>query len=146
LAFAMSALGDYAGALNETKHALDLNPYIPTPRFRLLIDLQYEEATVLAPELDPTARVAGGDVIDAFQFSPGALDEVFTEKKAEASKQDDGPGREALAEARRSMERGLLEQASVEAQRGAMLGADRIEVLLLQGEIFLRRGLAGEAV
>ena len=52
----MSALGDYQGALRETKLALDLNPYIPQPRYKLLIDLQFEEASVLAPELSPGAE------------------------------------------------------------------------------------------
>jgi tetratricopeptide (TPR) repeat protein len=44
------------------------------------------------------------------------------------------------------MERGMLEQATLEAQRAGVTGAPRVEVLLLQGEIFLRRGLSGEAV
>ncbi|MGH7447361.1 MAG: tetratricopeptide repeat protein, partial [Longimicrobiales bacterium] len=152
LAFTLSALGDYAGALRETKHALDLNPYIPSPRFRLLIDLQYEEASVLAPELDVASRVAGGEIIESFNFQPGALDALFAEDSGAGALREPGrapaaePDRELLNAARQALERGLLEQAGVEAQRAAVTGAPRIDVLLLQGEIFLRRGLAGEAV
>ncbi|HUF51217.1 MAG TPA: tetratricopeptide repeat protein [Longimicrobiales bacterium] len=147
LAFALSAIGDYQGALRETKLALELNPYIPTPRFRLLIDLQFEEASVLAPELDSAAHVAGGDSIAAFHFQAGALDNVFT-GTALAGPQPDAqsPGDEMLLAAHAALERGLLEQALTEAQRAGMYGAPRIEVLLLQGEIYLRRNFSGEAV
>src|SRR5690606_23761963 len=45
-----------------------------------------------------------------------------------------------------ALEDGRFEKAGADAQRAAAQGANRIEVLLLQGEIHLRRGLAGEAV
>ncbi|MEX0907593.1 MAG: tetratricopeptide repeat protein, partial [Gemmatimonadota bacterium] len=149
LAFAMSALGEFEGALRETKLALEMNPYIPTPRFRLLVDMQFEEASVLAPELDATALVAGGDVIRSFDFQPDLLDSVFSDgvtAKPPISTADRAPGDDALAAARTALATGLLEQASADAQRAALYGASRIEVLLLQGEIFLRRGASGEAV
>jgi tetratricopeptide (TPR) repeat protein len=149
LAFALSALGDYQGALRETKLALELNPYIPVPRFRLLIDLQYEEASVLAPELDAAARMEGEGAIQAFQFQPGSLDSVFGSGFAAAQTAPAAganPGEELLRSARESLQRGLLEQAAAEAQRAALYGANRMEVLLLQGEIFGARGFAGEAV
>jgi cellulose synthase operon protein C len=144
LAFALSALGDYQGALRETKIALELNPYIPTPRFRLLIDLQFEEASVLAPELDAAARISGGDAVQAFEFDADVLDKVFTGTGGEPVPQS--AGAELLDEARRAMERGLLEQAMAAAQRASLNGANRTELLLLQGEIYLRRELSGEAV
>src|SRR5690606_35968393 len=77
LAFALSALGDYQGALRETKRALELDPYFPTPRFRLLIDLQFEEGRVLAPDLDVArdAKEAGEDA--PFEVEQGALDAAF---------------------------------------------------------------------
>src|SRR5690606_33964705 len=77
LAFALSAIGDYQGALRETRHALELNPYIPTPRFRLLIDLQFEEASVPAPELDIAQQVEKGSGVPSFEFASSALDELF---------------------------------------------------------------------
>ena len=158
LAFALSALGDYPGALRETRHALDLNPYISTPRFRLLIDLQFEEAGVPAPELDIAERVGSGHGIDAFEFNPSSLDAVFG---AEGSGQSvdvepSEPGRalrrpsspasiESLASARGALESGEYGRAATEAQKAAALGANRVDVLLLQGEIYLASGAAGEA-
>lgn len=149
LAFALSALGDYEGALRETKLALEMNPYIPTPRFRLLIDLQFEEASVLAPELDVAERMSGTDAIQSFNFQPDSLDAVFDRASAAAQPVRTAavsPGDELLASAQAALERGLLDQAGVDAQRAGMYGASRMSVLLLQGEIFLRRGFAGEAV
>jgi tetratricopeptide (TPR) repeat protein len=146
LAFALSALGDYEGALRETKLALDLNPYIPAPRFRLLIDLQFEEASVLAPELDVSQRVQGEDAVQSFHFHAGALDSVFAGKAVTSDPSAADPARELLASAKRALDRGQLEQASADAQRAAMHGAPRIDVLLLQGDVFLARGFSGEAV
>jgi tetratricopeptide (TPR) repeat protein len=162
LAFALSALGDYQGALRETRRALELNPYIPQPRFRLLIDLQFEEAGVLAPELDTAERVIAGAAIPSFEFKPESLDEVFSEPAQPERMRDAGTAAarvedgalqasapasiEPLSAARAALERGNFAVASSHAQKAASLGANRIEVLLLQGEIFLERGLAGEAV
>jgi tetratricopeptide (TPR) repeat protein len=149
LAFALSALGDYPGALRETRLALELNPYIPTPRFKLLIDLQFEEASVLAPELDPAARIGGDTIIEQFHFQSGVLDSVFGGAQQAAEQRTGGvedAAADMLRNATASMERGMLEQALTEAQRAAMYGAPRTDVLLLQGDIYLRRGLSGEAV
>ncbi|HEY0672031.1 MAG TPA: tetratricopeptide repeat protein [Longimicrobiales bacterium] len=157
LAFALSALGDYQGALRETKLALDLNPYIPQPRYKLLIDLQFEEASVLAPELDTPQRVMapGGESIPQFEFKPESLDAAFDSALPEtaaaagaaaadvANAQDGAP---LLEEARKSLALGKLEDATEQAQRALRAGADRREFLLLQGDIYARRGLAGEAV
>ena len=151
LAFALSACGDYPGALRETRHALELNPYIPVPRFRLLIDLQFEEAGVLAPELDAGERVQAGSPIESFEFEPASLDALLSPEPASetarpASEPSTPAAIEPLAGARAALEAGRFERAAADAQRAASLGANRIEVLLLQGEIFLRRGLGGEAV
>jgi cellulose synthase operon protein C len=152
LAFALSALGDYQGALRETKLALELSPYIPAPRFRLLIDLQFEQASVLAPELDRTATISGDGAVRSFEFHADSLDGVFGAAdsggpgRPNAVTQDDAPAVKLLESARQAMEQGLFEQASSRAQRAAMYGARRIDVLLLQGEIFLHRDASGEAV
>jgi tetratricopeptide (TPR) repeat protein len=60
--------------------------------------------------------------------------------------QFEDPAVELLAAAREALQQGMLERASSHAQRAGIHGASRVEVLLLQGEIFLRRGAAGEAV
>lgn len=161
LAFALSAAGDYPGALRETQRALELNPYMPQARFRLLIDLQYEEAGVLAPELDAPERLGVGDAIPTFEFREDGLDAVFgaadeaaalsepvaAEPPVEESLVPSSTASiEALAETRALLERGEYVSAMATAQRAAALGANRIELQLLQGEVFLARGLAGEAV
>jgi tetratricopeptide (TPR) repeat protein len=159
LAFALSALGDYQGALRETKHALDLNPYIPQPRYKLLIDLQFEEASVLAPELDSAQRVMApvGESIPQFEFNAASLDAAFTAALPHASDEQQavslaaetpaGPdAAELLESARAAFEQGKLDEANELAQRALRAGADRREFLLLQGDIYVRRDFPGEAV
>jgi cellulose synthase operon protein C len=155
LAFTLSALGDYKGALRETKLALELNPYIPAPRFQLLIDLHFEQASVAAPELDAPDRVEGAAAVRSFDFRPESLNAVFVADEAASGDRQRGSvssqatrvgADSSLSEARQALERGLLEHAAAAAQRAALQGASRMEVLLLQGEIFLRRGFSGEAV
>ena len=154
LAFALSALGDYQGALRETRLALELDPYIPTPRFRLLIDLQFEEASVPAPELDIAQQVEKDSGVPSFEFAAGALDDLFQRADPLAHAIASAPERELpveqieaeLAQARRALASGLLENAQAHAQQAQRLGADSVSVQLLLGGIFLQRGLAGEAV
>jgi tetratricopeptide (TPR) repeat protein len=113
--FALSAAGDYQGALRETNQAMALNPYITTPRFRLLIDLQFEDASVAAPDLDGGERVASGEVIESFEFEPSALDSVLGDDSP-AGKADPHPAAaqstaasiERLAEARVALEEGKV--------------------------------------
>lgn len=157
LAFALSALGDYQGALRETKHALDLNPYIPQPRYKLLIDLQFEEASVLAPELESSEHVKVGEQIAEFDFQPESLDEAFTSalpgssapapaKAPPDTRQSSREGETLLELARKLVAQGKLDEATETSQRALRAGADRREFLLVQGDVYLRRGLAGEAV
>ncbi len=160
LAFALSALGDYPGALRETQRALELNPYMPQPRFRLLIDLQYEEAGVLAPELDAPTRVDATGGIATFEFEGEGLDAVFGEAptpplpepvlelvdEPDALAPSSPESIEPLAAARAALARREVTLALDEVQRAAALGANRIEVMLLQGDAFLDRDLPGEAV
>jgi len=165
LAFALSALGDYQGALRETKHALDLNPYIPQPRYKLLIDLQFEEASVLAPELETAERLGVGEQVVDFEFKPESLDAAFTSALPASAAATASPkpvtaapitaavvasgskeGNAILEQARKLLAQGKLDDATEAAQRSLRAGADRRELLLLQGDVYLRRGLAGEAV
>lgn len=141
LAFALSALGDYQGSLRETKRAIELDPVFPAPRYRLLIDLQFEESAVLAPELEESARVEPGSPVEAFAYEPGSLDRTFAELESDESEGD------ALEAARDALARGQLERASAEVRRAVSSGGGATtEQLLLQGEIYLQRGLAGEAL
>lgn len=192
LAFALSALGDYRGALRETKLALELDPYYPAPRHRLLIDLQFEEAEVLAPELDIPERVQAGTSLPEFELQTEGLSAFFDEIKparggvpglppkgeTEAPREpvadtpfpwdgdavdagDEPPAEETQAEPPRvadpvaaglleaawqAIAEGRLDMAAEEAQRAALAGADRHDILLVHAEIFLLKELAGEAL
>lgn len=158
LAFALSALGDYQGALRETKLALELDPYFPTPRFRLLIDLQYEEARILAPELDPAEQVKAGGEIETFDFHSGSLESTFAElEPGESGKPEatapsgsgDSPedAGELLHDARAALEAGQYDVARETVRRAVAGGeADQRDLLLLQGDLFLAQELAGEAL
>ncbi|MCI0434320.1 MAG: tetratricopeptide repeat protein [Gemmatimonadetes bacterium] len=153
-AFALSADGDYPGALRETSRALELNPYITTPRFRLLIDLQFENVSLPAPDLDAAEHVAPGEAVESFTFAPGALDAILVEESlAEASdatgddRQTSVPASlEALAAARVALEGGQFADADAHTRRAAQLGASPADVALLQGEIFLASGAVGESI
>lgn len=169
LAFALSAAGDYRGALRETRLALELDPIVPTPRFRLLIDLQFEEVTLLAPELDGGERVDPGVTVADFDFRPEELDGLFAELAGELARGEsrsdanDMPEERAHRETaamsvvrvREALARGQLDLAASLAQDALLsaegegeegVGAERAELLVLLGDTFLRRQLAGEAL
>ncbi len=155
-AFALSASGDYPAALRETSRALELNPYITLPRFRLLIDLQFEDAAVTAPELDAPERLMAGATVEHFDFEAEDISlalEAVEPRVPEASKAEPElslPSKPAsiewLAAARASLHSGHYAEAMADVQRAVALGANRIEAQLLQGEIHLLSGAAGEAV
>ncbi|HSM35302.1 MAG TPA: tetratricopeptide repeat protein [Longimicrobiales bacterium] len=94
LAFALSALGDYQGALRETRLALELDPLFPAPRFRLLIDVQFEETGVPAPDMGGERRLAPDAAVEEFRFESEALADVFA-----SLERGDGPDESVEAEA-----------------------------------------------
>jgi tetratricopeptide (TPR) repeat protein len=152
LAFALSASGDYPGALRETSRALELNPYITVPRFRLLVDLQFEDATIAAPELDTASRLASGATIEEFEFDESDLEQILPEPHVEVRPelsplQPSTPASiEWLAAARSSLEEGRYTDAMSAIQRASGSGANRLEVSLLEGEIHAAAGASGEAI
>ncbi|MGH7734406.1 MAG: tetratricopeptide repeat protein, partial [Gemmatimonadales bacterium] len=78
LSFTLSHLGDFDGALRETKRALELEPYYVPQKFSLTIDLQYEDPTIsIAPEI--SADVTAEGVGEEFNFDQRLLDQLFTE-------------------------------------------------------------------
>src|SRR5690606_34322770 len=130
-------------------------------RFRLLIDLQFEEARVLAPELDVAERIEAGTSggVESFELDVEALDRVFDElgagsaAVAEAA-EGTGDGEDAepataarlLEAASAALARGKCDLAIRYAQRASVSDEDRIAALLVLGEAFLARELAGEAL
>ena len=74
----LSQLGDFDGALRETRRALELEPLYVPQKFSLTIDLQYEDPTIaIAPEL--AAEAGGDELAGEFEFDAPALDRIFEE-------------------------------------------------------------------
>ncbi|MEX1999231.1 MAG: tetratricopeptide repeat protein [Gemmatimonadales bacterium] len=146
LSFALSALGDYDGALRAVTLAQGLDPYYVPQKFRLAIDLQYEDPTIsILPEIsaDVTTEVTGQQL----QFDPKVLDDIFREldKPARRSRAVAAP-EDTYSLARDYLSKGLLELAAAEVNRALSRGADPVAGLLLTGDLFRRRGLHGEAL
>jgi cellulose synthase operon protein C len=145
LGFVLSSLGDFRGALRETKQALELDPVFPVPRFQLLIDVEYEDGLMAAPDRDAGERVLPGTAVPHFQFEPAALDRALdglvpARASLTADRHDD------LARAREALRRGQLRQAAALAAGAVAAAPLDPDALALQGTIFLQRGLAGEAL
>jgi cellulose synthase operon protein C len=145
LSFVLSQLGDFDGALRETRRALELEPLYVPQKFSLTIDLQYEDPTIaIAPEL---ATDAGGDELAGeFAFDAPALDQLFAELTPEAAPASRNGSGNALDLARDYIAKGLLDLATSELSRAATRGAPPGATAVLLGDIFAKRGLYGEAL
>lgn len=151
LSFTLSQLGDFDGALRETKRALELESFYVPQKYALALDLQYEDAGItIAP---PIAGDIGGDALAGeFAFDPGVLDQLFSELTPRAehvSEPEPEPVAavdDALALARDYVTKGMLELATAELARARARGADPARAAALLGDIFARRGFHGEAL
>jgi tetratricopeptide (TPR) repeat protein len=77
LSFTLSNLGDFEGALRETKRALELDPYYVAQKFELAIDLEYEDPDLsIQPDLGAVHRTE--ENVEDFAFDAGVLDSLFT--------------------------------------------------------------------
>jgi tetratricopeptide (TPR) repeat protein len=147
LSFALARLGDHEGALRETKMALELDPYYTAPRYRLSIDLQYEGSDVWAPELAAPERVAPkGEGVRDFDFNPAELETAFHELVGPQAEEQAAAPDESFELAQDHLGSGLLDQALAEAARVVREGGDAAEGALIIGEVYLQRGLYGEAL
>ena len=155
LSFTLSQLGDFDGALRETKHALALEPFYVPQKYALTLDLQYEDPRItIAPAI--TAELSGDALAGAFAFDPMVLDQLFAELVPPAAPpagpvasqpgSAHSPADDALALARDYVGKGLLELATAELGRARARGADASRAAILLGDIFARRGLHGEAL
>src|SRR5690606_25911352 len=77
LGFVLARLGQHDAALREARRAMEASPFVPVPRFRLAIDLLFERAEVLAPELNTDAALAAGQPVPDFAIDPAALAPLF---------------------------------------------------------------------
>src|SRR5260221_117776 len=75
LSFTLSNLGDFEGALRETKRALELDPYYVPQKFELAIDLEYEDPDLsIKPELGAVQRL--DEAVEDFSFDSNVLDTI----------------------------------------------------------------------
>jgi tetratricopeptide (TPR) repeat protein len=146
LSFVLSQLGDFEGALRETRRALELEPLYVPQKFSLTIDLQYEDPTIaIAPEL--VADVSGEVLAGEFSFDSPALDQLFQELAPEETVgSPTEPAHDSLALARDLLGKGQLDMASAELTRAVARNAPRTATAVLLGDIFAKRGLHGEAL
>jgi superkiller protein 3 len=145
LSFTLSNLGDFDGALRETKRALELDPYYVPQKFELAIDLEYEDPELsIAPDLGGVERQT--ESVEEFAFDPRLLDSLFTELAPTPSSTPAVAEADPYAMAADYLTKGLYDRAAAEASRALARGAPRAEGLTLLGEVFARQGLHGEAL
>jgi tetratricopeptide (TPR) repeat protein len=146
MSFVLSNLGDFEGALRETKRALELDPYYVAQKFELAMDAAYED-TNLSIQPDLGAERSIDAAIPDFSFDPQSLDSLFSGLRppeiAPASRVAD-PTPFALAAD--YLSKGLYDRAAAEVSRAMARGNARGDGLALQADIYAKQGLYGEAL
>jgi tetratricopeptide (TPR) repeat protein len=145
LSFVLSQLGDFDGALRETRRALELEPLYVPQKFSLTIDLQYEDPTIaIAPEL--AAETGPAELAGEFEFEAPVLDRLFEELTPAVAPTPVATPGDALDLARDYIGKGLLDLALAEISRATGRGAPQAAAAVLLGDVFAKRGLYGEAL
>ena len=150
MSFTLSNLGDFEGALRETKRALELDPYYVAQKFELAMDVEYEDPDIsIQPDLGGE-RPADSAITD-FSFDPRTLDTLFTglapaptpaQAIASVRNTDSSP----FAMATDFLSKGLYDRASAEISRAMARGSARADGLALLGDVYAKQGLYGEAL
>lgn len=147
LGFALSQLGDFPGALRETQRALELEPILPTPQYQLLIDVQFEEGTIPAPEAGETTPVRAGSPVTGFEFEPGSLDRTFAGFRTPDTDVASAAELKALMDrARTALRRGQWQRAADAITEAVRAAPEALEPRLIEGQVLLQQGLGGEAL
>jgi cellulose synthase operon protein C len=145
LAFVLNRIGDVEASLRETSQALALNPYFTAPRLRLAIELQFEYAEVLAPEISTDIRLKPSHGVHGFSASSAEVADLFAGLRATREEPERPPPTD-YSLAVDYLSKGLFVRALAEVRRAALNGGDPVEEALLAGEIFRSQGLEGEAL
>ncbi len=145
MSFTLSRLGDFDGALRETKQALGLDPIYSAQKLALSIELPHEETAIfVGPAL--TQPIGSGEGIPDFHFDPAILEELFAPAPDSADIGEPSHAGTSWTLARDYLSKGLLDRAHAEIARVLSRGGDRGEGLLLSGDTFRVQGLHGEAL
>ena len=148
MSFTLSNLGDFEGALRETKLALELDSFYVPQKFELAMDFEYEDPDLSIQPDFGSERKTDASVAE-FTFDPASLDGLFTELAPPANSTPRGTrsyDSSPYAMATDYLSKGLLDRASAEIIRVIGRGAPAAEGTALQAEVFARQGLYGEAL
>jgi tetratricopeptide (TPR) repeat protein len=147
MSFVLSNLGDFEGALRETKRALELDPYYIAQKFELAMDAGYEDTNFsIQPDFGSERSIDAA--IPDFSFDPHSLDSLFSglrpapESSSTPRASDPAP----FALAADYLSKGLYDRAAAEVSRAMARGNARGDGLALQADIYAKQGLFGEAL
>lgn len=144
LGFVLGALGDHTGALRETQRALELDSYYTPQKFELATEI--DESAIRIQVAAEISGVRRDETVESFTFEEEALESFFTAVEGREEPAAPRATDVSYATARALLASGDLDGAVSEARRVMGRGGSRAEGLQVQGEAFLSRGAAGEAL